>query len=173
MIVKRKTFASKNAINDRPSNVIDLQAEGAMIELIKIIEFYDRETNMKHWIIEEIIGRYLKESVYPDYNETTFSDVFARAIESNLPRRYKGFIGSSGIPFIESVLNKFKPGKEQYRKYQGSYKTELENMTFDAEFYQRAAKYIALSLTEQINPEHMGFWDNDIYKAFRYFIILK
>lgn len=167
-IIKRltKLFSSKAALNGRPENVYKDQSEGVLIELIKIIEFYDRDRNMRHWISDEIVNRYFKETVDAD-DDLVITDIFGR-LESDIPKRFrqqKILLGlSRGDNFIRETLGKFKPGKDQYNKYKKDYKVELDSMDPDnlVPFYKRVLKYLALSFSGQLNPKNVDFWDSTV-----------
>lgn len=163
MILKRKIFASTAALRHNPGQVIKYQSSGVLIELIKSIEFYDKEFNMRHWLLDEIVGKYFSETLKAkgDYKIT---DTLARG-EKYLPKRFStGKNISSGPKFIRETLELFKPGKEPYKKYEGTYKEELSMMNINdlVSFYQRVLRYLALSFTGQINPDLVGFWDREV-----------
>ena len=161
---KRKEFASIAQLGDEV-DVARMQGEGILIELIKVLEFYDKGRNMKHWLLEEIVGRYFKEAIVAGYLITDclvqFEDRNTQIISRHFVTNLNTVI-PMGNKFIESVFNKFNPGKEQYRKYIKDYSTELSSMYLDIEFYKRVMKYLALSFSGQIDPRVIGFWDNSI-----------
>lgn len=159
IILRDKNFASRAEIGARPDKCAEKQCEGVLIELIKALEFYDRQSNMKHWLLEEIVGRYFKEAVVAG---TSITDCLIRGDDGPEVKRRIGIRLTTGDKFIEEVFDLFKPGKEQYRKYASSYKNELDNLNLDVDIYKRALKYISLTFTGQIDPDVDDFWNNKI-----------
>ena len=155
-----KLFSSRAALDGIPKNVLEQQSEGVLIELIKIIEFYDRDRNMRHWISDEIVNRYFKETIRAG-SELLITDTLARG-ENKLPNRFFNVKVSIGDNFIRETLGKFKPGKDQYNKYKKDYKVELDSMKHEdlVPFYKRVLKYLALSFSGQLNPKTVDFWDS-------------
>ena len=157
IILRDKTFASKATIAGRPEKCAATQCAGVLIELIKVIEFYYHQNNMKHWLLEEIVGRYFSEAVNA---HTLITDCLIRGDEGATVVKRIGNKLTTGDEFVEGVFDLFKPGKEQYRKYAPSYKTELDNMKFDVQFYRDVLKYISLVFTGQIeDPSSVDLWE--------------
>lgn len=78
MILLRDKSFSSNAQLKRPTHVAKLQTIGFIKEVIKLIEFYDKQHNMVHWIRQEIVGRYFRETLRARH---LITDCFVRAVE--------------------------------------------------------------------------------------------
>lgn len=159
IILRDKLFVAKNIIAGNPHKCAEFQGKGVLIELIKAIEFYDRQNNMKHWLLEEIVGKYFKEATAAG---NLITDCLIRGEEREISSRRIGQVSSTGAEFVEEVFDLFAPGNEQYRKYASSYKNELDNLNLDVDTYKRVLKYISLVFAGQIDLDVDDFWSNKI-----------
>ena len=171
IIFRQKDFATKNQLKSS-YDVAERQIEPLIGEIIKLVEFYDLNVNMVHWIDNIIVGDLFKTTIESD---NYISDCFVRAEDNlNTPQITNRFGKSiSNLPhgksYIKYALLKFTKGKEWYNKYRdANYREILDNSFSESmrkepdkvvDYYQKIMKYIALSFTGQINPEHESFWE--------------
>ena len=162
IVLRNKNFTSNAQLRNELS-VAKAQGFGILIELIKIIEFYDvGQDNMRHWV-SMITNKYFEEALRKD--KFTITDCLVQFENpNNMNHALKHFrAGLRSIPmgktFINLAFNEFNPGKEQFKKYSREYKNVLNTMQLNTDFYTRVMKYLALSFSGQINPKKVKFSD--------------
>ena len=164
MILLRDKSFSSNAQLKRPTHVAELQTIGFIKEVIKLIEFYDKQHNMVHWIRQEIVGRYFRETLRARH---LITDCFVRAVEDENTKnksariRFDDYLWhmSCGDDAIREVFGQFKKGRSENNKYSKDNSDILKVMKPDIDLYRRALKYMALSYSGQIDPRKIPFYD--------------
>ena len=63
IVLRNKIFSSNAQLKGNPIHVAEYQTLGLIREIIKLIEFYDKQHNMVHWVRQEIVGKYFRETL--------------------------------------------------------------------------------------------------------------
>lgn len=172
IIFREKLFTRLNG----PEDVLKYESEGIGMEIIKTCRMYQSginksgvgDQNIQHWIYEELERRYLSNIFR--YN-LLYSDAFGRietkqsnnkTLEGRYKTRWVNLNYSMGKDFIIDCIKKAEKGNKYIDYFEGN---NLHNNKEEIEFFLRLFKYIALSLSGQINPDIIGFWDKKIDKT--------
>ena len=164
IVLRNKIFSSNAQLKGNPIHVAEYQTLGLIREIIKLIEFYDKQHNMVHWVRQEIVGKYFRETLRSGH---LITDCFVRVIEDETTKNQAAiarfglnlFKLSCGDNAIKEAFDEFKSGRSQNNKYSRDNSDILKIMKPDINLYRRAMKYMALSYSGQINPKVIPFYD--------------